>query len=249
MNCFRTLVIVNSNINLYSLSQKLLAWGVHVLTSTGLVTAFMAIISIEKEDWRACFLWLFLCFLIDGIDGTLARKFKVDKVLPNMDGKLIDFVVDFVAYLIVPTFFFYKAGMAPPNLMIPSLIVILISSALYYGKKNMVEDDLFFVGFPVLWNVVVFFLFFIFQNNLMLNFGSVVFFGIMHFIPVRFAYVTRTKKYFKMHILFSAIGLIGAIIVLYLFPQRSFPAEIATLVAVSYFSLFAIYDTVREPQV
>jgi len=57
--------------------QILAAWGVHLFTSTGILAAFMAIIAIDKGNLSSAFLWLFVCFVIDGLDGSLARKFKV----------------------------------------------------------------------------------------------------------------------------------------------------------------------------
>ena len=229
--------------NLYNPTLKIIAWSVHLLTASGLVAAFMALIAVSNEDWRQSFLWLFLCFLIDGVDGFLARKFNVIEVLPFMDGKTIDFVVDFVAYLVVPAFFFYKADMVTSSMMIPALIIILVSSALYYGKKEMVKDNLYFIGFPVLWNIVVFFLFFVFDNNPTLNFLAVVFFGILHFVPIRFAYVTRHKHLFWPHAVFSTIGLLAALVIIYRYPTRSVLAEIGTYIAIAYFSVIAAYDT------
>lgn len=212
----------------------------------GLLSAFMAIIAIDQEDWRAAFLWLFLCFVIDGLDGSLARKFNVEEVLPYMDGKNIDFVIDFAAYALIPAFFFYKADMVDEHLMLLSLAVMLLSAALYYGKKGMVEDDQYFVGFPVLWNFVVFFQFFICQNQGWLNFVSVLFFGVLHFVPLKFAYPSRTKRFFWCHLGFSVFGLLGALLVLYYYPTRIFTAEIAAIIGAVYFSLFALYDTLQR---
>jgi len=231
---------------LIRLREKILAWGVHVFTSMGLLSAFMAIIAIDGQNWRSCFLWLFLCFIIDGLDGSLARKFKVEEVLPFMDGKNIDFVIDFAAYALIPAFFFYKADMVSDYLMLPALAVMLLSAALYYGKKGMVEDEQYFVGFPVLWNFVVFFQFFICQNQEWLNFVSILVFGVLHFVPIKFAYPSRAKKFFWSHLAFSLIGLLGAITVLYSYPNRIITAEAAAIIGAVYFSLFAIYDTLKS---
>ena len=144
----------------YNLSQKIAAWGVHVFTSSGLITGFLALISIGEKNWSTAFLWLFVSLVIDGIDGSLARLFKVKEVLPLMEGKNIDFVIDFTNYAVIPAYFFYMAEMAPQGWMYPCLALILLSSALYYGKDGMVADEQYFIGFPVLWNIVVFYCFF-----------------------------------------------------------------------------------------
>ena len=241
--CFCTFINVTTNRDLVSLREKIQAWCVHIFTASGLLSAFMAIIAIDYKDWRACFLWLFLCFLIDSLDGTLARKFRVKEILPYMDGKNIDYIIDFATYAIIPAFFFYKAEMVATEHMYIALAIMLLSAALYYGKVGMVADDQYFIGFPVLWNFVVFFQFFICQNNQMLNLVSVIFFGILHFVPLKFAYPSMTKKYFWSHLIFSILGLIGALAVLYYYPIRNGVFELAAIGGAVYFSLFALFDT------
>lgn len=206
----------------------------------------MAIVAIDQEDFRTCFLWLIVCFVIDALDGTFARMAKVEEVLPSMDGKTIDFVIDFASYALIPAYFFYKAEMASPLMMMPALAIILLSSALYYGKKGMVEDDQYFIGFPVLWNFVVFYQYFIFHNNQTLNIISVVFFGILHFVPLKFAYPSRTKRFFWSHLLFSLFGVGGALYGLIEYPDYHPWTDICAMVGAMYFSLFAIADTFRK---
>ena len=54
-----------------------LAWSVHLLTCTGIIVGFFALISVFNNDQTSAFLFLGLALIIDAIDGTLARKFKV----------------------------------------------------------------------------------------------------------------------------------------------------------------------------
>lgn len=227
-------------------TEKTLAWLVHVFTASGLLAAFMALIAIDQGQWRASFIWLFICFIIDALDGSLARRFRVEEVLPHMDGKSIDYVIDFATYAIIPAFFFYKAEMVTPSAMPIAIGLILLSSALYYGKKNMVEDEQYFMGFPVLWNFVVFFQFFLVQNHQLTNLISVIIISVLHFVPIRFAYPSMSKRYFKSHLLFSIIGLSGALYVLYIYPIRLPIVEYLAIIGGSYFALFAIYDTLKR---
>ncbi|MFT6808718.1 MAG: phosphatidylcholine synthase [Saprospiraceae bacterium] len=228
-----------------SFTQKLSAWSVHVFTSLGLLAAFMALVSIDNDDWRTTFLWLVLCFIIDALDGSLARKFNVETVLPHMDGKSIDYVIDFAAYAIIPTFFFYKAEMASEIWMFPTVAVMLLSSALYYGKKQMVADEQFFIGFPVLWNFVVYFQFFICHNIQWVNVASVFFFGILHFVPIRFAYPSRSRQFFISHLIISIIGLGAALAILWQYPKTNSILDCVVVLGGIYFIGFAIYDTLR----
>ena len=205
----------------------------------------MAIVAIDQENWRTSFLWLFLCFVIDAVDGTLARKIRIDEVLPHMDGKRIDFVIDFTAYAVIPAFFFYKAEMVIPEYMPLALVIMLLSSALYYGKKGMVEDEQYFIGFPVLWNFVVFYQFFVFQNNQTLNLISVLVFGILHFVPIKYAYPSRTKNFFWSHLFITVLGLGSVLTILYFGTDHSKVLDVLAVFAISYFAVFALIDTFK----
>ena len=57
--------------------DKIAAWAVHGFTASGAVLGFLAIISIFNNDLVGAFLWLGLALLIDGLDGSLARKIGV----------------------------------------------------------------------------------------------------------------------------------------------------------------------------
>lgn len=225
------------------LSDKIAAWGVHLFTSLGLFTGFLAIIAITEKEWTIAFFWLFISFIIDGVDGSLARKFKVKEVLPFMDGKSIDYVIDFANYAIIPTFFFYEAQMVPEEWMYPCLAIMLLSSALYYGKEGMVADNEYFVGFPVLWNLVVFFQFFVFHNIPELNILLTITFGILHFVPVKYAYPSHSKKYFWLHLVASIAFFFLAAALLYYYPQEILALEISLVLIVVYFGTVAVLDT------
>jgi phosphatidylcholine synthase len=72
----------------YALHQRLLAWSVHVFTATGMLAGFAAIIAITRSDWRSAGIWLLVGLIIDGVDGTFARLWKVSEVLPHVQGKI-----------------------------------------------------------------------------------------------------------------------------------------------------------------
>jgi phosphatidylcholine synthase len=230
----------------FSPIQKALAWLVHIFTASGLVAGFMAILAINEMDWRMAMFWLFIALVIDGIDGTFARMFKVKEVLPQIDGKTIDFVVDFATYAIIPAYFFYSAELAPEAWNLPCTSLILIVSALYYGKDGMVSTDMYFIGFPVLWNLVIFYLVFVFQASPMINVLLIFVFSIMHFLPIKFAYPSQASRFQKRTLLVSTVFFIVLLSILYLFPERN---NILTILAWGcglYFGFLAIYNTYFE---
>lgn len=219
------------------------AFAVHVFTTLGLLAAFMSIIAIVEEEWRTGYAWLVVCFVIDGLDGTLARRMNVESYLPEFDGKAIDFIVDFITYAFIPAFFFYSAKMVADHLLLPMVFIILLSSGLYYGKKQMVVDGQYFIGFPVLWNIVVFYQFFVAGNIEIVNIISVILFGILHFIPLKFAYPSRSVRFKTMHRAASFFGIGASILVLYFYPDQNFYVSVPACLIAGYFLFFSFIES------
>ena len=211
--------------------QRILAWSVHIFTASGLLAGFMAILAINAKDWQAAMLWLLLCQFIDGIDGTFARLFRVKEVLPEMDGKTIDYVI------------IYQADLLEEPWRLSSTFLILLVSAIYYGKDGMVSEDNYFVGFPVMWNAVVFFLVFVYDLSPHWNALVILFFAILHFVPIKFVYPSRGRRYRWLTLVITAISLVLAILLLLLYPERPWYMVLAITVALFYYGVRAILDT------
>lgn len=226
--------------------QKTLAWAVHIFTASGMVAGFMAILAINEKDWREAMFWLILCLIIDGIDGTFARMFKVKEVLPFMDGKTMDFVVDIATYAIIPAYFFHEADLVAESWKLPCTALILLVSVIYYGKDGMVSGDNYFIGFPVLWNLVVFYLVFVFQASETTNLVLIVVFSILHFIPIKFAYPSRGARFRIPTLLFSVLFFVVMIAITYLYPERNGLLTFGAWLCGLYFGMLAVYNTVLE---
>ena len=59
------------------------------------------------------FFCLGLALIVDGVDGPLARAFKVAEVLPRWSGDTLDLVVDFTTYVFVPAYAIAASGLMP----------------------------------------------------------------------------------------------------------------------------------------
>ena len=53
------------------------------------------------------FLWLAAALFVDGVDGTLARAVNVNQNTPEIDGAILDNIIDYLNYVVVPVFIFY----------------------------------------------------------------------------------------------------------------------------------------------
>ena len=135
------------------------AFAVHIFTATGAALALAALVYAVRGQWTAMFACLGIALLVDGIDGTLARRFKVADVLPRWSGDVLDLVVDFVTYVFVPAYAITASGLLLP-IAAPLLGVgIAVSGALYFSDRRMKSADNHFRGFPGLWNIAAFYLF------------------------------------------------------------------------------------------
>ena len=139
------------------------------------------------------FLWLGLALFVDGIDGPMARKLQVKSVLPTWSGDMLDNVIDYVTYVLIPAFALYNRGFMGEGLSFLSAAIIVISSAVYYADTSMKTKENFFKGFPVVWNMLVFTLFII-EPGEWTSFAAVVFSAVLTFLPINFLHPVRVKR-------------------------------------------------------
>ncbi|MEF2072778.1 phosphatidylcholine synthase [Consotaella aegiceratis] len=191
-------------------SDEWRAFGVHLLTASGALWAFLSIIAAAEGRWVAMFAWLGFALFVDGIDGPMARRIAIEKVLPNWSGGLLDSIIDYVTYVIIPAFALYQSGLLGPTLSFIAAALIVFSSALYYADLRMKTKDNFFRGFPVTWNMVVF-AFFALKLNEYVSFAVVVLSVAATFAPVKFLHPVRVVRLRPINLaifaLWSVLGL------------------------------------------
>ncbi|MEZ5424830.1 MAG: hypothetical protein R2747_01075 [Pyrinomonadaceae bacterium] len=227
----------------YKTLDKALAWSVHIFTASGILAGLMAILAINADDWREAMAWLLVALAIDGIDGTFARKFKTEAVLPSINGKTMDYVIDFTNYAVIPAYFFYSAGLVYPTWNLPLTCLILLVSAIYYGKEGMVSDEYYFIGFPVMWNVVVFYLVFVFSWGEWGNAFIIIALSILHFVPVKFAYPSRATRLRVLTIIFTVVLLAIMPLIVWFYPNVPTWLKWTAIGCLVYFGGLAVVDT------
>ena len=182
------------NINIKNVNKdKIAAWAVHGFTASGAVLGFLAIISIFNNDQTSSFLWLGLALLVDGLDGTIARKVGVSDKATNIDGSMLDNLVDYLNYVIIPSLMIYWFQMVPNGWEIIIPAGIFAVSLYTFANINMKTEDYYFSGFPALWNIVVLY-FYILNTNQYINLIVIIFLSILTFIPIKFVHPLRVKK-------------------------------------------------------
>jgi phosphatidylcholine synthase len=142
-----------------ALSPRAAAFAVHIFTASGAACALLALIAAVSADWPKMFLWLGIALIIDGVDGTFARRLRTAELLPRWSGDVLDLVVDILTYVFVPAYAIATSGLLPEPLAVPLGALIVITGSLYFADRQMKTTDYYFRGFPALWNVAAFYLF------------------------------------------------------------------------------------------
>ena len=138
-----------------SLGRFIAAWGVHAFTISGLVWATLALFAILNNNIPMMWLWLVIALVVDGVDGTLARKVGVRDAIPWFDGGVVDNLVDYLTWTFLPALFMalhLPFGSQPVPVVM--MIVIIVSSLFCYANDGEKSNDNYFVGFPAAWNCV-----------------------------------------------------------------------------------------------
>ena len=173
---------------------RLQALGVHLFTATGAVFAMLAMLAASEAKWSLMFLWLIVAFGVDGIDGTLARKYDVKKNAPRFDGVLLDLIIDYLTYVFIPAFALFKSGLLPGWTGWFAIFIITFASAMYFCDGNMKTKDNSFHGFPGCWNMLVLVLFALSPNFwiILILMASL---AVAMFLPLKFIHPVRTKRW------------------------------------------------------
>jgi len=166
---------------------------VHVFTASGAFAGMLALERAFARDFATMFAWLALAFVIDGVDGTLARRLRVRERLPHMDGDILDGVVDYLNYVIVPLAAIWMSGLLTPVVGAVAVGVIALCSSLYFADRRMKTHDKWFRGFPALWNVVALYLL-VFAPPPAVTLITLALACAAMFVPVAFVHPVRVER-------------------------------------------------------
>ena len=176
------------------MTHKLRALSIHLLTATGAVFALLALLSAINANWSMMVLWLMIAFVVDGIDGPLARKYDVKTFAPQVDGALLDLIIDYLTYVFIPAYALYASGILPGWMGWAGLFVITFASAIYFAYTGMKTQDASFQGFPGCWNMVVLVVFAV-EPPGWASLVAILVLAAAMFLPIRFIHPVRTARW------------------------------------------------------
>lgn len=170
------------------------ALSVHLLTATGAVLAMLAMLAAVQSEWSLMFLWLVVAFVVDGIDGPLARRYDVRREWPTYDGVLMDLIIDYLTYVFIPAFALFHSGLLDGWTGWFAIILITYGSVIYFADTRMKTSDYSFAGFPSCWNMVVLVVFAT-RPHWTVILAIVVALTIAMFTNIKFVHPVRTERW------------------------------------------------------
>ena len=199
--------------NLNNFSRIFVVYLIHILTASGVIAGFLALLSVMSENLVGAFLWLGLAFFIDGIDGPLARKFHAEEVTPHISGKVLDHIVDYFNYVIIPSFMIHQLGFVPKGTELLMSIFILLVSSFTFANRNLKTQDNYFEGFPAVWNVVLFY-FYILETPQNLNLIFLTILCFLTFIPFKYVHPFRVEEGRGFNIIIISVWILTSLFLL-----------------------------------
>ena len=210
--------------------RTLAAWGVHLYTALGAPLGVWAVFAAFAGDYRLAWFLIAVTVFLDATDGALARAVRVWEVLPTVDGRRLDDIVDYFGWVIVPTILLVLAGLLP-GWAAPAP---LLASGYGFAQTQAKTDDDFFLGFPSYWSLIGFYLY-VFQTPPTFNAALILLLSVLVFVPIRFPYPTKTKPFRPLTL--ACGGIWGLMMLALLFTMPSPPLWIAwaSLIFVAYY--------------
>jgi phosphatidylcholine synthase len=172
--------------SLEEVRRRGLAWGVHAFTASGAVVGAIALLAIGAGNWQQAAILMLVALAIDSADGTLARAAHVREVLPDIDGRRLDDMVDYLNYVIVPVVFLVAAGYLHPAVAAAPIL----ASAYGFSQEEAKTEDDFFLGFPSYWNIVALYIWLLDVSPLSATL-VVVALSIGVFVPLKYLYPSK----------------------------------------------------------
>jgi phosphatidylcholine synthase len=221
------------------------AWAVHAFTASGALWGLLSVIAVGQGRFKEAMGWMLLALAVDSFDGALARLAHVRRVLPGFDGALLDNLLDYVNYALVPAYLLHAAGVFPERGALLGAGAICLASAYQFAQAEAKTADHTFTGFPSYWNVVAFYLLMLrWPPGLAL--ATVLVLCVLCFVPLRYLYPSRVAGFRALHV---GTGLVWGCLLVYLlarWPDSPLPLVWASLAYIVYYFAVSFVLTARR---
>lgn len=181
-----------------SIIVKALAWCVHLYTGLGLLINMYSIkvaLFGEKPDFALFARLNWLAIFVDATDGTFARKMEVWNNAPGLDGALLDNIIDYQTFSLLPALAVFVFEEVPDKSLQHAIACAIVIASGYQFCQTSAKTPNAFVGFPSYWNILLFYVHYLRPS---VPVTCALFFGcaVLSFIPIHFIYPTKEKRLF-----------------------------------------------------
>ena len=197
--------------------RSIFAHSVHLFTATGSVFGFLALLAVIQHEWRGMVIWMVASMMVDGLDGFLARRADTKTYAAKFDGALMDNIIDYFTYVVVPALFLFESDVLPSGWGIVGASAILLASAFQFSQTDAKTEDHFFTGFPSYWNIVAIYAL-VLGLNQWVNLIILLFLVVLVFVPIKYVYPTRSTQFRAL-----TLSLIGVLIVIGIWGLVTYP--------------------------
>jgi phosphatidylcholine synthase len=232
------------------LMRQIFAYGVHLFTATGALWGLLALMAVSRHEWSLAIRWMILAILVDGFDGVLARWADVRTYARGIDGGLLDNMLDYLNYVVVPALFLVEGDFLPVVFRLPIAFLVLITSAYQFTQVDAKTDesnDYFFKGFPSYWNVVVLYML-VMQLDPWINLAFLVLFNILVFVPIKYVYPSRGKRLKSLTLGLSCLYGIISIWGLMMYPNVPKWVVWVSFIYVGYYAVLSLWPRDKKIQ-
>jgi phosphatidylcholine synthase len=131
----------------------------HVLTLAGLAFASMALMAVFYGRYDTAVRCSLLVLVVDRLDGTLARKFKVRERFPGTSGEILDIITDLVGLTFVPMVLFWRTGLFLDGFGSILVAAAVMAASWKYSRKETFLKKGYSIGAPPIFFSVFLFYF------------------------------------------------------------------------------------------
>jgi phosphatidylcholine synthase len=212
------------------------AWGVHLYTALGVPLGVWAIFATFDGDYPFAWLLIAATVVLDSTDGALARVVRVWDMLPTVDGRRLDDIVDYFGWVVVPTILLVRAELLPAW----AAVAPLLASGYGFAQTQAKTDDDYFLGFPSYWSLIGFYLY-VFDTPQAFNAALILLLSILVFVPIRFPYPTKTRPFRPLTLACGATWGLMMAALLFMLPDPPMWIAWTSLIFVAYYLMLTAW--------
>ncbi len=215
---------------------------VHILTASGAIAGLLSIEAFVNNNYQVGLLWLIFCQLLDGFDGPLARRVNIEIHAPQIDGHILDLVVDYLTCVVVPVVLLMELDLLSAQTDLIFVGIILLTSALWFARTDQETEDLWFNGFPAAWNLVIPSFLILGSSKLVIEI-VIISLSLLSLTKVKFPHLIRVEKFRPLTLTISFIYFTCLTLLSAKYPAGPAWALPVLYLAPTYFAAISIWRT------